>query len=86
MQSDARFLHLDRCLREEEPYRLATFITFSCSSSFYQCFSTNRFAVLGKNLWKSGVDDGSVGIRLRSLNRYRATNQRTLLSLLKRLR
>jgi len=45
-----------------------------------------RAVELERNLSRSAVDDGSVGIRLRSLNRYRATNQRTLLGLLKRLR
>jgi hypothetical protein len=45
-----------------------------------------RAVELEKNLSKSAVHDGSVGIRLRSLNRYRATNQRALLRLLKRLR
>ena len=44
-----------------------------------------RAVELEKSLSKS-VDDGSVGIRLRSLNRYRATNQRRLLRLLKPLR
>jgi hypothetical protein len=41
---------------------------------------------LESNLWKSAVDDGSVGIRLRSLNRHRSRSQRTLLRLLERLR
>jgi hypothetical protein len=41
---------------------------------------------LENNLWKSAVDDGSVGIRLRSLNRHRSRSQRTLLRLLERLR
>lgn len=41
---------------------------------------------LENNRWKSAVDDGSVGIRLRSLNRHRSRSQRTLLRLLERLR
>ena len=43
-------------------------------------------AELENNLWKSAVDDGSVAIRLRSLNRHRSRSQRTLLRLLERLR